>query len=225
MTNLQLLAANVAFFTCARLMGRNTLAHLLGRSSPAILRGESHRLLTAALLHVSVAHLVANCIALHAVGCAVEILFGRAAFIAVYLSGAVVGNVLGFLVSPTSCTISIGCSGAVFALVGALVVHLHRNSSALGRRARDTLRSVVGAATCAVVVGFSCSRIDAWAHAGGLVAGMCTGVVLVPTVTRRGGLGCVRRAGKVLALAVVAAVCVAAFVTVLSIRSRYSACV
>lgn len=194
---------------------RPTLLFLFSKVGARVLQGESWRLVSAAFLHVHVIHLLVNSVFLFAVGSACEILFGRDAFVSVYLSGAMFGNVASCIADPFSTRASVGSSGAVFALVGGMVVHLMKNGRALGPRARDTTLSVALASTLAIVLGFFSTAIDAWAHLGGFVAGAIAATSLVPTVSRSGRAGMVQRKGRKESLAVVA---VAAMLALISVR-------
>lgn len=151
--------------------------------STKILSGELWRLVTAAFLHVNVGHLALNCYALYALGSATEIVFGSGAFIALYLGGAVGGNMASVVASPASVRPSIGSSGGVYALLGAMCVHLERNRGAIGRNlARGNLRAVLTAMSVNLVGGWLMPSVDGWAHFGGWVYGAAMAVWLVPTV-------------------------------------------
>ncbi|RAC17454.1 rhomboid family intramembrane serine protease, partial [Burkholderia multivorans] len=90
------------------------------------------RLLTVALVHEqpSPIHLLANMIGLFFFGSFVERALGRWRFLAVYLLGAIGGSVMVLLLAePWSrdwVTNNIGASGAVFAIIGVLLVPTKR---------------------------------------------------------------------------------------------------
>lgn len=190
--------------------------------STKIVAGQVWRLVTAAFLHVSWRHLFFNSYALYALGSAAEILYGRAAFLSIYLSGAIGGNLASLLASTTSSRPSVGSSGAVFSLIAAMCVHLERNRGPIGPAARENLRLVAVATALNLAGGWLMPSVDGWAHFGGCLFGILMGIRLVPKVilhrsTESGVVTYVevRRKGKRAALiAGVVAAAVAVLVTV-----------
>lgn len=135
------------------------------RYTMAVWEGEVWRLLTAVFLHAGLLHLVLNTWALLAVGPAVEAIFGPARMLAIYLTSGVVGNAASTLWGGEA---SVGASGAIFGLFGALVFFGLRHRERLSRRYWGALLpTVVGN----LVYGFTQPRIDNWAHLGGLAGG------------------------------------------------------
>lgn len=140
--------------------------------TPVQARTEPYRFLTTAFLHGSVLHIAFNMYALWVFGPYLEAQLGRVRFIALYLVSAFAGSV-GVLVtaSPDQAswvTVSIGASGAVFGLFGAVAVVLRR----LGGSETQML-VVIGAN---LVIGFVLPNIAWQAHLGGLVAGLLIGL-------------------------------------------------
>jgi membrane associated rhomboid family serine protease len=89
-------------------------------------RGQLWRLITPSLLHANIAHLLVNSYSLNSVGPTVESLGGGRRFLAVYVASALASSSLSY----TLCTApSVGASGAIFGLVGALAVFLVRHKS------------------------------------------------------------------------------------------------
>jgi membrane associated rhomboid family serine protease len=89
-----------------------------------IAAGQLWRLVTPALLHGGVLHLLLNSYALNELGPSAEALLGRGRFVALYALSAVSGNVASYVCSPRS---AVGASGAVFGLLGCLGVYLARH--------------------------------------------------------------------------------------------------
>lgn len=150
--------------------------------STKILEGQVWRLVTAAFLHVSWRHLLFNSYALYALGSAAEILYGGAAFLSLYMSGAIGGNLASLLASTTSSRPSVGSSGAVFSLIAAMCVHLERNRGPIGPAARENLRLVALATALNLAGGWLMPSVDGWAHFGGCLFGVLMGIRLVPQV-------------------------------------------
>ena len=83
-------------------------------------------------LHGSVVHLAVNCMSLHNLGPVVERQFGRDQFWAIYVGSAVGGNFLSYKFCPNN---AVGASSAIFGLVGAMGVYLHRHRDLFGSTA------------------------------------------------------------------------------------------
>jgi membrane associated rhomboid family serine protease len=149
----------------------------------AITQGEYYRLLTSTFLHADLVHLGFNCMALYAFGQEVESMFGSVRFGAVYFLGGVAGSVASYIITQGN---SIGASGAVFAIFGALVAYYLHHRELYGQRAYDRLRSLGMVALINLGIGFittvpgSPVRIDNAAHIGGAVGGFILGWFLSP---------------------------------------------
>jgi len=136
---------------------------------PPLAVAEPYRFLTAAFLHSTgfVLHIAFNLYALWMVGPYLEGLLGRAQFAALYLLSAVGGSVGYYLlVSPYGenwGTPTVGASGAVFGLFGALFV--------VNRRLGRDVGGIIAVVAINAVLGFVASGIAWQAHLGGLVTG------------------------------------------------------
>jgi membrane associated rhomboid family serine protease len=133
---------------------------------------EPWRFVTAAFLHsTQIFHMALNMYALWIVGPYLENLLGRARFISLYLLSAVGGHVaVVLLADPLSAswfTGTVGASGAVFGLFGAIFVVMRR----MGQEARGML-VIIG---LNLVVGFVVPNISWQGHLGGLVTGAVLG--------------------------------------------------
>jgi rhomboid protease GluP len=130
----------------------------------AIIAGQWWRLITAGFLHGGVLHILMNSWVLFDVGAQVEESFGTSRFLVLYL----VSNVTGFLASTYwSASLSIGASGAIFGLIGAMIALGVRDRSAYGAAIRRLyMRWAVFALVMSLLPG-----IDMGAHLGGLAGG------------------------------------------------------
>ena len=133
-----------------------------------IAAGQLWRLVTPLALHGSVVHLLVNCYSLHNIGPVIERQFGREQFLITYVGAGIGGNLLSYKMSPNN---AVGASGAIFGLVGALGVYLHRHSELFGAYGERQLQSLMGSIGANALFGLMSSRIDNWAHLGGLLAG------------------------------------------------------
>ncbi|MBE3001793.1 rhomboid family intramembrane serine protease [Nocardiopsis sp. HNM0947] len=131
------------------------------------LGGEWYRLITSAFLHGGIFHLLFNGYALFLLGNALERWLGHGRFLALWLLGALSGSVLSLLAAPGQ--LSIGASGAIFALFGAAFV--------TGRRLGLDMRMILVLLVVNLGITFLVPNISWTAHIGGLVAGFAVGAV------------------------------------------------
>lgn len=158
-----LIGLSVLAFLWQYTTGLGASASQLGMAPAAIaLNGEWYRLLTAAFLHGGILHIAFNMYILWLIGQQLERVLGHSRFLALYVLSAVGGSVASYLFSPFH-TVSVGASGAVFGLMGALVV--------TGRRLRADVSQVVVLIGINTVIGFVIPGIDWRAHMGGLLVG------------------------------------------------------
>jgi len=176
------LAANIALFVALEVSGgsQNPLVLLRwgAKFTPAIRAGQPWRLITAMFLHAGVLHLAVNSYSLHNLGNVVERLFGTPRFALIYLIGGVWGSLASTFMSDPR-VLGVGASGAIFGLAGCLFY--------FGLRYPDHFRVLAGWRFIAIVlvnllIGFSSSHIDGYAHIGGLVGGFAAALALgLPT--------------------------------------------
>lgn len=129
--------------------------------------GEYWRLLTPVLLHASVVHLLVNMVSLWFLGPFLEQALGRARYLTLFVVGAMGGSALSFALGAPN-VLSVGASGAVFALVGALIP--------IYRRLRLSVGPVLVMIAVNAFIGFSIPSIDWRAHLGGLLTGAGLGL-------------------------------------------------
>ncbi|WP_207781957.1 rhomboid family intramembrane serine protease [Phytoactinopolyspora limicola] len=128
-----------------------------------VVEGEWYRLLTAAFLHQDFWHIGLNMFALWILGSSLEPVLGRWRFISLYLLSALGGSAVSLLGVGHPYSMSLGASGAVFGLLGALLIVM--------RRFERDVSAVLAILAINVVIGFTMPRIDWRAHLGGLIVG------------------------------------------------------
>lgn len=184
-------ACAIAFAACYA-FGRGLDATILvccgAKDSDLILRAHQWwRLASAGFLHADLLHLAVNLFALWNVGPAVERLWGTRRFLLVYAAALVGGN-LASLASAVA--VSVGASGAIFGLFGALVVFAVRHHRLLARGGRVRLFvSLAVVLGINIALGILVPFIDNAAHAGGFVAGVAAALVLRPAGVLGGSRG------------------------------------
>ena len=136
--------------------------HLIGVNA-----GEWYRIVTGAFIHSGPLHLGFNMLALWQVGMLLETAFGRLRFALLY-GVAVLGGAFGaLLLTPDG--ITVGASGGVFGLMGALFV-AERGGLFGGQRTAVGMFIVIN-----LVFTFAVPGISIGGHVGGLAAGAATG--------------------------------------------------
>ncbi len=136
---------------------------------------EPWRMLTTALVHGSILHVLLNMYTLWILGQILEPMLGRARFLSLYLLSGLAGS-LGVLFLANPGQPVVGASGAIFGLMGAFLVIQRR----LGGSSTQLL-ILVG---INLVIGFLPGLNIAWqAHVGGLIGGAVLGLIF--TQTRR----------------------------------------
>lgn len=146
--------------------------------TPYILEdGEYYRLFTCMFLHFGVYHLFFNMLLLVYVGDTLELLLGKCKYLVIYLVGGMAGNVLSLLMDmhTEDYAVSAGASGAIFAVVGALIWIVLRNK---GELEGYSIQRLLLMAVLTVANGFTTVGVDNFAHIGGLAAGFLLAVLL-----------------------------------------------
>jgi len=134
--------------------------------------GQWWRLFTAMFVHFGFAHLGANTFGLLVFGTRVERYFGRAAFCAIYVFAGLLGSVFSIFISQGY---SAGASGAVYALVGALLAYTRITKRSIDFINWYLMFMYIGVG---IAMGFATPGIDNAAHVGGLLGGLVFGAVL-----------------------------------------------
>jgi membrane associated rhomboid family serine protease len=133
---------------------------------PGVAEGGYYRLITAAFMHRETLHIFFNMIMLWMFGRPLEAMLGRARFLTLYLICALGGSAASYLFNQPQVG-SLGASGAVIGIVGALLV--------LERRLRHDTGAVAIYLAILLLPGLLLPGIDWRAHVGGLLTGAVLG--------------------------------------------------
>ncbi len=129
------------------------------------------RLLTAAFLHGGFLHLALNMLGLWEAGKQLNRLHGNFQFLLIYLASALAGSALSLHYSAQQ-SVAVGASGAVFGVLGALLVAMYQHRGQIpGLTSKNVMTSQGVFLAYALAQGFSKQGIDNAAHVGGLIAG------------------------------------------------------
>lgn len=112
--------------------------------------------------------------ALYVVGPQIEALFGRIQYVVIYLLSAIGGSLLSLVFSPN--TLSIGASGAIFGLFGAMVMYVLKYRDRIPKRVLNNLFFVI---ILNLLIGFNLQGIDNFGHIGGLVTGVLVSLIFL----------------------------------------------
>jgi len=135
-----------------------------------VANGEWYRLVTSMFLHANLVHIASNMISLFFIGPLLETLLGRLRFTLVYLIGGLAGAVTSYWFMTPLSPASLGASGAISAVFGALVV------IGLRRKILDPGMIMV-VLVINIVIPLQNTSIDWRDHVGGAVAGAVIGGV------------------------------------------------
>nr|MDP9105138.1 rhomboid family intramembrane serine protease [Candidatus Eremiobacteraeota bacterium] len=135
--------------------------------------GEWWRVFTAAFLHGGIAHIALNMLALYWLGREVEAIYGKTRFAFLYAL-AIVGSGLAIIYFSPYTLPTLGASGAIYGLFGALVAVGIR----LGKRGRAMIVNMVPVIVLNLAITFTVPGISAAGHIGGLITGFLVGFVL-----------------------------------------------
>lgn len=141
--------------------------------------GQYHRLFTSIFLHNSPEHIIFNMFALYFIGTTVERFFGHIRFIIIYILGGLAGSVMDVVLSQPM-VMSVGASGAIFAIFGAQYMFWYQHRKLFGETARQQLRQMAIFAAINFGVGIISSlnlgegqvHISNWGHLGGVLGGL-----------------------------------------------------
>ncbi len=139
--------------------------------------GEWWRLLTGVFVHGGLLHIAFNMWCLWNLGALCESLYGRWTYAAIYLICGVGASLASAAWHPY--VPSVGASGAIFGLAGALLAAFKLGGISVPRSALSgTLRSLGAFVVYNLIFGAIIPGIDNTAHIGGLVTGLIVGALI-----------------------------------------------
>ena len=205
-----LVGANVMVFVAMVLASGPSLdfpgqvmVHFGANFGPYTLSGDWWRLLTYMFLHGGLMHIAFNMWCLWDLGALCESLYGRWTFACIYLITGIAGGLASVAWNPG--VLSVGASGAIFGLAGALLASFYLGEFSVPRIAiQGTLRSLLFFVGFNVLFGTMISGIDNACHFGGLISGLILGALIARVAPQHDAV--LRRVGvlSVVALALAA---------------------
>lgn len=149
-----------------------------GNAASEVQRGEWWRLLSATFLHGGVVHLAMNMIGLAGAGVMIERIYGRGLFALIYLGSGLIGSAMSLHFAAQH-AVSVGASGAVFGVTGALLVAVWQHRHALPKSfGSQTIKGIGIFILYSLIQGVTKQGIDNAAHVGGLLGGCLLAYIL-----------------------------------------------
>ncbi len=138
---------------------------------------EYYRLFTYQFLHANISHLVNNMLILAIMGSTLERHVGKFKYLVIYfLSGIVAGIAsMSYNMEKGLLSNSIGASGAVFGVIGAIALIVIVNK---GRLETIGTRQIIIFTALSLYGGFTSQGVDNAAHVGGLLAGFFIAILV-----------------------------------------------
>lgn len=139
----------------------------LGAVNGTLVRsGQVYRLVTGMFMHGSIWHLLCNMYSLYVIGCATENYFGKNKFLLIYLVSGIIGSMFSCIFNTGW---SLGASGAIFGLMGALCYFGYYYRLYMGKALYSEIIPVI---ILNLALSLIVSNIDFYAHVGGLIGGV-----------------------------------------------------
>ena len=177
-----LVVLNVLVFLAVEFTGfSQDTVHMLdwgAAYTPCIVEeGETYRIFTSMFLHFGIEHLINNMLVLFILGSRLERVIGSLRFAVIYFLGGIAGNVVSLLydLRQGEAAVSAGASGAVFAVMGGMILVVLCNK---GRLEDLSMRRILILAVFSLYFGFTSSGVDNAAHLGGFLAGFILAVIV-----------------------------------------------
>ena len=140
---------------------------------PSIRAGEYYRLLTGGFLHGGIPHLFFNCYTLYIIGSQVESYIGKVKYLMIYFISLIIASLTSMTFGGNS--MSIGASGAIFGIMGALIYFGYHYRVFLGNIVKTQIIPLV---LLNLFLGFILTGVDNFAHIGGLIGGILSTMAL-----------------------------------------------
>lgn len=139
----------------------------LGAVNGSLVRsGQVYRLVTGMFMHGSIWHLLCNMYSLYVIGCATENYFGKKKFLLIYFVSGIIGSMFSCIFNTGW---SLGASGAIFGLMGALCYFGYYYRLYMGKALYSEIIPVI---VLNLALSLIVSNIDFYAHIGGLIGGV-----------------------------------------------------
>ena len=141
-----------------------------------ITNGEYWRFISCTFLHGNLLHLFLNVAAIYIFGKEVESIYGTFRFLILYIFSSWGATLASYAFSSG---LAIGASGAVFGIIGGLIIFFYRQRDKV-TGATMRFKSMYTLVIINLIFGFLLPKIDNSAHIGGLITGLITSYFISP---------------------------------------------
>ncbi|ORZ18938.1 rhomboid family-domain-containing protein [Absidia repens] len=157
-----------------------TLAEMCGfpSSTTNVIPDQAYRFVTPIFMHVGIVHFLLNMLTHLRLGVDLERSLGMPRYVLLYMGSGIWGYVLSGLLSNEN-TASMGCSGALFGLIGYMFIDVLVNWKIIQHPWRELI-SLLISTIISLVIGLL-PGIDNIVHLGGFVTGLVMGLLIAPT--------------------------------------------
>lgn len=175
--NIFLVIINMIIFVACMFTGDKIYNQGMSDIVSVLENGQWYRAFTAMFLHADMEHILSNMLVLYILGEIVERAMGHTKYFIIYIFSGIGGSIsslyLNYLLGDT--VSSLGASGAVFGMIGALLFILIRNKGKMETMSIGRVLFYIGAS---IYLGLRSSNVDNMAHLGGLISGFILAILL-----------------------------------------------
>lgn len=139
---------------------------------------EYYRIFTYMFIHAGINHLFNNMLVLFFIGQSLERAIRKPRFLTIYFGSGIIAGIvsMGYNMIRNQYSLSVGASGAIFGLMGAVLYMVLINR---GRLRTISTRQIVLCVFFSLYGGFTSSNTDNAAHIGGFLAGVVLAAILI----------------------------------------------
>lgn len=150
----------------------NILSDFGAKENLLIENGQIWRLLTCAFLHSGLIHIGCNMYSLYIIGPQINQIYGAKKYFLIYIISCITSSLLSYLMSPSN---SVGASGGIFGLMGALLAFAIIERHKIEKRYLASLLQII---IINLFIGLKIQNIDNFGHIGGLFGGLLIGYII-----------------------------------------------
>lgn len=151
-----------------------TLIEFGGNFTSLTKNGEYFRLFTSIFLHAGIIHLLCNMYSLYVIGPQIESFYGKLKYLSIFVVSGISGSLLSTALSGNN-VLGVGASGAIFGLLGSILYFGYHYRIYLGNVLKSQIIPLI---ILNLIIGFTFSGIDNFAHIGGLIGGIFTSMAV-----------------------------------------------
>ena len=160
-----------------------TLVEFGGNVGRYTVNGEYFRLFCSIFLHANIIHLVCNMYSLYVIGPQVESFYGKLKYLFIFIFSGICGCLLS-LAFVSDNIVSVGASGAIFGVLGSICYFGYNYRVYFGNIIKSQIIPII---ILNLLIGFTVSGIDNFAHIGGLIGGVFASMAVgVPEKSSKG---------------------------------------